>query len=100
MARRPKHIGDILPELVARRGYARVQAAATYDEAWQEAAGPLAAQYTRVGPLRRGTLEIIVANSTLVQELGFQKESLLKALAELLPNEGVRQLRFRVGVVQ
>ena len=48
---------------------------AAYDAAWREAAGPLAAKYTRPGQLRRGTLEVVVANSTLVQELGFQKQT-------------------------
>lgn len=85
---------------MARRGYARVQSAEVYDTAWREAAGPLAAQYTRVGSLRRGTLEVTVANSTLVQELVFQKPALLKALANLLPNEGIKNIRFRVGVIE
>jgi predicted nucleic acid-binding Zn ribbon protein len=89
----------VLSELMARRGYARVQSAAAYEAAWREAAGPLTAEYTRLGPLRRGTLEVVVANSTLVQELGFQKQSLLEALAELLPDEGIQNLRFRVGSV-
>ena len=51
-------------------------------------------------PLRRGTLEVVVANSTLVQELGFQKQDLLKTLAELLPDEGIQNLRFRVGNIE
>ena len=100
MARGPKPIGDVLAELMARRGFARVQSAAEYDGAWREAAGPLIAQYSRVGQLRRGTLEVIVANSTLVQELGFQKEALLKTLTELLPDEGIEQLKFRVGTIE
>ncbi len=100
MARGPKAIGDVLSELMARRGYARVQSAAAYDAAWREAAGPLAAKYSRVGLLRRGTLEVVVANSTLVQELAFQKAELLKSLAELLPREGIEGLRFRVGNVE
>ena len=100
MNRGPKVIGDVLSELMARRGYARVQSAAAYDAAWREAAGPLAAEYTRVGQLRRGTLEVVVANSTLVQELGFQKRMLLKNLAELLPDEGIENLRFRVGNIE
>ena len=100
MARGPKVIGDVLSELMARRGYARVQSGATYDAAWREAAGPLAAKYTRVGLLRRGSLEVVVANSTLIQELGFQKHALLKSLAALLPNEGIENLRFRVGNVE
>jgi predicted nucleic acid-binding Zn ribbon protein len=97
MTRGPQTIGNVLSELMSRRGYARVQGAATYDGAWREAAGSLVAQYTRVGQLRRGTLEVVVANSTLVQELGFQKQALLKSLAELLPDEGIENLRFRVG---
>jgi predicted nucleic acid-binding Zn ribbon protein len=100
MQRGPKAIGEVLSELMSRRGFARVQSGAAYDAAWREAAGPLAAEYTRPGLLRRGTLEVVVANSTLVQELGFQKNALLKALANLLPNEGIENLRFRVGNIQ
>jgi hypothetical protein len=59
MARGPQAIGNVLSELMSRRGYARVQSAAAYDAAWRETAGPLAAAYTRVGQLRRGTLEIV-----------------------------------------
>jgi len=84
---------------MAQRGYGRVHSSAAYDEAWGEAAGPLAAQYTRVGSLRRGTLEVIVGNSTLVQELTFQRPTLLKNLTQLLPDQGIKNLRFRVGVI-
>ena len=97
MKRGPQAIGNVLSELMSRRGYARVQSAGVYDAAWREAAGPLAAKYSRVGPLRRGTLDVVVANSTVVQELGFQKNALLKSLAVLLPDEGIENLRFRVG---
>jgi predicted nucleic acid-binding Zn ribbon protein len=100
MPRGPEKIGNILAELMARRGYARVQSAQAYDVAWGKAAGPLAAQYSRVGSLRRGKLEVVVANSTLVQELTFQKPALLKTLAELLPDEAIKDLRFRVGAIQ
>ena len=95
----PKPIGDILADLMARRGFGRLQAAEILAKAWKEAAGPLAAEYTRVGTLRRGTLEVTVQNSTLVQELAFQKPSLLKTLARLLPDEQIKNIRFRVGAV-
>ncbi len=100
MARRPKQIGDVLSELMARRGFARVESAKNYDAAWGEAAGPLLATYTRVGTLRRGTLEIMVANSTVIQELGFQKQTLLETLGRLLPDEGIKDLRFRTGPIE
>lgn len=79
-----------------------MRSAEAYALAWQDAVGPVvprAAESTRVGPLRRATLEVIVANSTLVQELVFQKPTLLKALARLLPDERIENLRFRVGAI-
>jgi predicted nucleic acid-binding Zn ribbon protein len=100
MSRGPQPIGEILPELMARRGFARVQSTANYAAAWREAAGELAAKYTRVGGLRRGALEVIVGNSTLVQELVFQKPALLQALGKLLPDQGIKDLRFRVGAIE
>ncbi len=95
----PKPIGTILAELMARRGFAGIQTAEALSDAWVEAAGSLAAKYTRVGPLRRGKLEVIVQNSTLVQELVFQKPNLLKTLKRLLPDERIENLRFRVGAI-
>ncbi len=98
--REPQAIGSLLSELMARHGYARLQSRQALERAWREAAGPLVAQYSRVGKISRGTLEVVVANSTLIQELGFQKESLLATLAELLPDEQIKNLRFRAGRVE
>jgi len=99
MARDPKQIGSVLTELMAQRGFTWVKSAESYGAAWQEAAGPLAAKYTRVGSLKRGTLEVVAANSTLVQELGYQKPAILKTLAQLLPDAGIKNVRFRVGSI-
>ena len=99
MAKGPQPIGDILAQLMARRGFARVQGGAALAGAWRSAAGELVARYTRPGEVKRGKLEITVANSTLVQELQFQKPALLAELARLLPDEKIRDLRFRVGPV-
>ena len=99
MARGPERIGDVLAQLTARRGFAGVRRSGQRETAWREAAGELAAHYSRVGPIRRGKLEVTVANSTLLQELSFQKPSLLKALAKLLPDETIRDLRFRLGAI-
>jgi predicted nucleic acid-binding Zn ribbon protein len=95
----PQKIANILADLLARRGYGRVQSTEAYEEAWRQAAGPLAAQYTRVGALKRGALEVTVLNSTLVQELTFQKAALLATLNQLLPEQGIRDLRFRLGAI-
>ena len=100
MARGPEAIGDVLGQLLARRGFAGVRRAATCEQAWRQAAGELAAEHSRVGAVRRGTLEVLVGNSTLLQELTFQKQTLLETLGELLPDEKIRDLRFRVGAME
>lgn len=100
MRRGPKRIGEVLSELMARQGYARVRAAEACEAAWREAAGPLTARYTRVGTIRGGTLEVIAANSTILQELVFQRPALLETLARKLPGHAIRDLRFRMGAIE
>jgi predicted nucleic acid-binding Zn ribbon protein len=99
MPRGPEPISNILSELMARRGFGRVQSTAALETAWQQAAGDLIGKHTRVGPVRRGKLEIVVANSTLLQELTFQKAAILKTLTSLLPDEPIKDLRFRLGAI-
>lgn len=96
----PQPIADVLAQLLARRGYARQSAAASCEAAWKEAVGNSLAKATRPGNIRRGALEVFVANSTLLQELVFQKTQLLDRLRQLLPDEGIRDLRFRVGAIE
>jgi predicted nucleic acid-binding Zn ribbon protein len=95
----PKKIGDVLAQLVARRGYAREQSSAALEAAWQQAAGEQLAKFTRVGSIRGGTLEVTVANNLLVQEMGFQKADLIERLQRLSPDQKITNLRFRVGQV-
>lgn len=98
-ARGPQSIGNVLSELMARSGFARVQSTEALESAWRAAAGPLAAKHTRVGRLKAGTLEIVVTHSILVQELGFQTQQLLAKMAELLPEQKIKNLRFRTGSI-
>jgi predicted nucleic acid-binding Zn ribbon protein len=97
---RPQPIADVLAELMSRRGYGRERSGQQWEEVWRAAAGPLVADNTRVGTVRRGKLEIIVANSTLMQELTFQKTAILDRLREELPGETIVDLRMRVGAIQ
>ncbi|MDZ4819715.1 MAG: DUF721 domain-containing protein [Planctomycetota bacterium] len=95
----PQRIADVLAQLLARRGYANQQSAAAFGEAWSKAVGEPMCQYTRAGNLKRGMLEVTVANSTLMQELGYQKSDILSSLSQLLPDQKIRDLRFRVGSI-
>ena len=95
--RSPKKIGNVLAQLVNRRGYAQIHAATERDEIWQKVAGDELARVTQVSALKRGVFEVLVANSLLMQELTFRKEELLAALQAALPAAGVKQLKFKVG---
>lgn len=94
---KPVRLGEALAELILRRGYAREQSQADLTTAWQTAAGEMLGRFTRVGQNKRGVVEVIVANSAIVQELTFRKSELIATLVEQLPQEKIRDLKFRVG---
>ncbi len=98
--RGPQRIGNVLADLMARRGFTRVQSGEAREAAWREAAGEPANRFTRVGALKRGTLEVTVANSAILQELTFRKAQLLAGMSERLPDEKIRNLRFRLGPIE
>ncbi len=102
-ARRPKRIGNVVAQLVQRKGYAQIRAAGEREEVWREALqGQGRDQWiaaTRVAGLRRGVFQVQVANSLLMQELTFQKEPLLKRLQDALPEDGIKQIKFSVGQI-
>src|SRR5262245_31834732 len=99
-ARRPKKIGDVVAQVVTARGYARIQSIENLGAAWQTAAGEALARFSRPGQLKRNILEITVSNSTVVQELTFQKQHILATLRTQLPETKLRDLRFRVGAIK
>jgi hypothetical protein len=98
-ARKPKKIADVLAQLITTRGYGRFQSDANLTTAWQQAAGEKIAAYTRPGRIRRGTLEVTVTNSTVVQELTFQKPQIITQLKTAMPDANIRDIRFRIGSI-
>jgi predicted nucleic acid-binding Zn ribbon protein len=96
---RPSQFGDVLRELDSRHGYTRVLAGEAYALAWHVAAGEAIGRFTRAGQVKRGMFEVQVANSALLQELTFQKAALLTKLRQELPQEKIKDLRFKVGKV-
>jgi len=96
----PQKMGDVLASLMASRGYARVISSASYEQAWQEAAGRQLAGHSRPGSVHRGVLEVTVRNSAVMQELAFRKTQLLAQLTRLIPEEKIAELKFRVGAIE
>jgi predicted nucleic acid-binding Zn ribbon protein len=99
-ARRPKKIADVLAQLITARGYGRIQADGEIHAAWQTAVGMPLARFTRPGRVRHGKLQITVTNSTIVQELTFEKQRILAALQAEVPQARIRDLRFRIGTIE
>jgi len=95
--RRAKPIGDVLSRLLARRGYAQVQQSTDLQAAVSHAVGKTLAKHCRPGKLSRGVLEIHVRNSSVLQELTFQKKYVLGKLTRA--EEKIRDLKFRVGQI-
>ena len=95
----PRQMRDVLSQLLAKRGYAQVQQAAGCAAAWREAVGEKIAVATRPGSVRRGVLEVLVKNSAVMHELSFVKSKVLKTLAKLAPEQGIKDLRLRVGTM-
>lgn len=95
----PKPMGDVMSQLLAKRGYAQVQAAASCEAAWRSAVGGKLAPHTRPGNVLRGVLQVMVATSSVVQELAFVKAKVLKQLALLVPEHNIKDVKFRVGPI-
>ena len=95
----PEPIGEVLARLFTLRGWGRRQGRLHLERAWAEAAGEEYAKQTRVAGLRRGVLEVEVANAVLLQELvHYHKRRLLEQLRGRLPEVTLTDLRFRAGV--
>jgi predicted nucleic acid-binding Zn ribbon protein len=99
-ARGPQPIGNIISELMARRGVGQQLAAQQRQQAWQQAVGQPLADYTRCGSVYRRRLEVIVSSSTLMQELTFQKQQILHHLRQNAPELEIDDIRFKLGAVQ
>lgn len=98
--RGPQAIADVMSSLLARRGYAQQRSSADCTNAWQQAVGERRAADSRAGSVRRGQLEVIVRSSSVLQELTFEKAKILKKLATLLPNQKIKDIRFRIGPLE
>jgi predicted nucleic acid-binding Zn ribbon protein len=98
-ARSPRPIAEVLSQLLARKGYGRSMATEELQSSWQQVAGARWGPHSRPGTLNRGVLEILVRNSTVLQEMVFEKHRLLNGFCALVPRGRIRDLRFRVDEV-
>ena len=95
----PRPIGSVINRLLARTGYGREHAAGQLEAAWASVVPEAFRGRSRPGGVRRGVFEVVVSHSALVQEMGFHKDDLVRRLGELVPSEGIADIRCRVGEV-
>ncbi len=93
----PRRIGAVVNQLLARRGYAQVNAVIELQSHFNAAVPAAISQGARPGHLKNGVLEIIVADSSTMQELVFMRRTVLKHLQEKLPQSGIKDLKFKLG---
>ena len=98
--RGPRTLGDVLGDLFAERGYARLQAVGELEAAWIAAVGDAIAGQSQLGGVRRGVLQVTVTHPALLDELAsFRKAQILATFRHELPHTPIRDIRFRVGRV-
>ena len=95
--RKEKSAAFVLNQLLARKGYLQQQSTSDLTDAWNSIVGIRWKNKTRVGNINRGILEVIVENPSVTQHLNFQKQKLLTQLQEQLPQNKIKDIRFRVG---
>ena len=95
--RAPKHGSELINQLLSRKGYGQTNATASLEQHWTEAVGHSLGNKCQPGVLRRGTLEIIVQNSSVLQEITFQKRKILQELQRRMQSLDIADLKFKVG---
>ena len=96
----PAKMDRLISELLTRRGYARVKAASQLADVWGGVVGERIAGMTTAGTIRRGMLEVTCKNSAVMQELAFEKHSLVTKLNQKmgsLANQQIKDLKLRVA---
>lgn len=97
--RTPTPLRILVPETLRALGLERPLKAASLEGLWPEVVGQEVAERTRPGPISRGRLTVLVADSVWLQQLTMLKPRLIEGLNRRLGEPLVRDLFFRVGTL-
>lgn len=93
----PLKLSTALTELIALRGYARIEEYKQFRRAWAAVAGEGFVKQTKVSRVTRGQLIIEVDNAPLLSELsGFHAAGLLSRLQTEFSELKIKGLKFRL----
>ena len=92
----PRHAGEFLRDIVKQAGRSKSRSA--LQRALDEILEPAARPHCQVAGFRDGKLTIEVDSAPLFAELsGFRREELRRRINELVQDQQVAQLTFRLG---
>ncbi len=91
-----RRIGSLVNQLMARRGYAQVLATEELHSVIAVAVGQPLETAFQVGKLKSGVLQVFASDSVTLQELNFQKRTILKRIQADMPGNKVTDLKFRL----
>ncbi len=93
----PLPLANALAELIAVRGYARRQADADLQAAWETAIERQWPGQTHASRVVRGVLQVTVTSSALLSELSaFHQAALTTALQNQAPHLRIKSIKFRL----
>jgi len=95
----PQSIQRLINRVIARRGVTQVQARDELIASWRSVCNPQFVNHTQVLALRHRKLEVRVGHSLINQQLNFEKDRLLLALQQKLPQANLQGLVFKTGPV-
>lgn len=92
---KPTQLGQLLQQVVRRKGLAEESALQGLEDLWRQTAGDRVAARSRVRKLRAGVLEIGVTHGAILEELnGFLQHELLPQLQSKHPTPPINALKF------
>ena len=94
---RERPLAELLREAFRRSGLQRGVRRAEAVVLWRRVVGPDVARFSRAVALQQATLVVDVPDPETALHLGLQRHHLLRAYAEHLGPDVVREIRFRVG---
>jgi hypothetical protein len=99
VAREPKRAADIMAAVLQRRGYGRFMENEQLAAEWTAIVDARLRPFTRPVRVFRGRLEVLVANSAVMQELTFAKAALVERFNRETVTHPISDIRLRVGHV-
>ena len=87
---------EVLSRVMMARGWGKVSAQAKLEGAWKAVVGPAFETFTQALAIKRGILEVRVADAMVHQQLIMSKAQFLKGIQERLGPQ-IKDIKMRVG---